>query len=538
MNTPVCIIVELCTSHVGINANPRHYQDHYQDFIQCLSNIPLPIDVTLVHNVATVELLEWLREKKQLKAMKGGKTLWGPSNLEQERHREGEFPRIGAFEVFILSSVQTDKGAQTIVHEAFSKLHHNRWPTVPLLVQKLTKTLARIKKRDAGLPRCSAVFLSALGKLYDCHQHSPGTQSGDLYIPSLAVHVEPEVEGELLPDSAGPQGAKMLQLCDVTPGMRVRAVNLRNCEMRYSGAKEVAAYVQKCSTLHSLCLRDNGIDAQGAKEFAKALAVNSAVTSVDLRGNVIGPMGATALAEMLKDNKSIKQLNLYGNQMGEEGGAAIAHSLKRNHSLTCLDLGDNQMGDQTSTKIANSLRGTTTLTSLQISPLNDLHAGSSGMGDSRLASGYVALVEALRENANVHTLNIGASSILSQWDPMQGMFPHKMMTPSLWKGRESCPASVFSSPQLNCTRTELLRRPNHARQAVVAEKKEEEEQPKKVVLAGEYTLRRTQAYRNGGSGRMFDEIARAHQISLQSLQDKGAARTKSLALSLTSNPGW
>lgn len=503
-----------------------------------MSNISLPIDVTLVHNLAAVELLEWLRDKKQLKAMKGGKQLWGPTNLEQERHREGEFPRIGAFEVYILSSVSTDKGTQTIVQEGYSKLHHNRWPTVPLLVQKLTKTLARIKKRDNGLPRCAAVFLNALGKLYDCHQHSRNTQSGDLYIPSMAVHVEPEVEGELLHEAAAPPGAKQLQLCELTPGMRVRTVNLRSCEIKYSGAKEVAGYVAKTSSLHSLCLRDNGIDAQGAREFAKALMINSAITSVDLRGNMIGPQGATALAEMLRHNSSIKQLNLYGNQMGEEGGAAIAHALKRNQTLTCLDLGDNHMRDQTATKIANALRGTTSLTSLQISPLNDLHAGSSGMGDSRLASGYVALVEALRDNSGMHTLNIGASSILSQWDPDMGRFPHKMMTPSLWKGRESCPPSVLTSPALHCTRTELLRRPNlHAKHSLSSnvDKADEEAAPKKKLSAHEFAAKRVQGYREAGHGSLFDEIARAHQISLQSLQDKGASRSKGLALTLNAS---
>lgn len=57
---------------------------------------------------------------------------------------------MGAFEVFILSTVETDKGLQQVIHEAYSKLHHNRWPTVPLLVQKITKILSRIKKRDNG----------------------------------------------------------------------------------------------------------------------------------------------------------------------------------------------------------------------------------------------------------------------------------------------------------------------------------------------------------------------------------------------------
>jgi hypothetical protein len=112
MASPVVIIVEVCTSYVGANANPRNYQvcvaagkramrdgakartregirglhsqrsvqhrrrsrprrasvhlmrgaahnptqDHYQDFIQCMANVPLPLDVTLICNQATGQL--------------------------------------------------------------------------------------------------------------------------------------------------------------------------------------------------------------------------------------------------------------------------------------------------------------------------------------------------------------------------------------------------------------------------------------------------------------------------------------------------
>jgi hypothetical protein len=232
MNTPACIVVELCTSYVGNNANPRHYQvrsststlpcdlraeqrdpergpalqradaacctfrqEHYQEFIQHLSNVHLPCDVTLVHNMATVEMLEWLAVKKGLKAMKGGKKGWGPSNLEQERHKEGEFPRIGAFEVFVLSTVETESGKQTVIHEAFSKLHSNRWPIINILVHRVVKALARICKRDSSVPRCSAVFLNPIGKLFDCHSHpdGAGAASKSLFIPSMRCWVHPEV---------------------------------------------------------------------------------------------------------------------------------------------------------------------------------------------------------------------------------------------------------------------------------------------------------------------------------------------------------
>ena len=209
---------------------------------------------------AAVELLEWLRDKKQLKSMKGGKQLWGPANLEQERHRAGEFPRIGAFEVYILSSASGPKGSTCLVHEAYSKLHHGRWPTVPLLVSKICKTLGRIKKRENMMPRCSTIWLNSIGKLFDVHGHPPSMTTGQLLIPSLRCWVHPEVEGELLSAEFKPHDVEEpLQLCDVTPGMRLRSINLRHCDIKYSVAKEVAHFVSKASSLQSLSLRDNDI---------------------------------------------------------------------------------------------------------------------------------------------------------------------------------------------------------------------------------------------------------------------------------------
>ena len=141
------------------------------------------------------------------------------------------------------------------------------------------------------------------------------------------------------------------------------------------------------------------------------------------------------MAEMLRTNTSIKQMNLYGNGLEGEGGEALARALKKNQTLTTLDLGDNHLGDVSSTKIAEALRSTTSLTSLQMQPLNDLHPGTSGMGDPRRASGIVALVSGLKDNPTVHTLNVGANSILSQWDQNAERFPHKMLMPALWKGK-------------------------------------------------------------------------------------------------------
>ncbi len=121
--------------------------------LQCLANVFLPIDVTLLDNMPAVELLEWLRDNRELKASKGSKTAWSAANLEQERQHTGEFPRSGAFEVYVISShTSKDKGLQISVQEAYSKLSLGRWPTPQFLASKLVKILAKVKRREGGRP--------------------------------------------------------------------------------------------------------------------------------------------------------------------------------------------------------------------------------------------------------------------------------------------------------------------------------------------------------------------------------------------------
>ena len=328
--------------------------------------------------------------------------------------------------------------------------------------------------------------------------------------------------GELLSAEYVPDGQRPLQLCELTPGMRVRAVNLRGCEIKYSQAKEVAAYVARMTSVQTLSLRDNDIDAQGAAHFAKAVAHNPGITAVDLRNNRIGAEGATAFADVLRHSTSLRQLNLYSNGMGQAGAEELARALRRNHTLTCLDLGDNLVGDVASTKLAGALQTNTALTSLQIQPLNALHAGSCGMGEAKASSGSVALVSALRENASMHTLNIGACSILSQWDPEAGAFPHKMMTPSLWKGKASTPASVMAAGgRLPCTRTKLLEKPKDLRHAIVPKGAAEEDPgARRPLLATEFAARRRAAFRAPGAP-LPDDILGVHQVSLAALTLRG-----------------
>uniref|UniRef100_A0A7S4KUP0 Uncharacterized protein n=2 Tax=Guillardia theta TaxID=55529 RepID=A0A7S4KUP0_GUITH len=89
----------------------------------------------------------------------------------------------------------------------------------------------------------------------------------------MSCWVHPEVDGEILPAHFTPDSKKPLQLCEVTPGMRIRAINLRGFGLKYSHAIEIAQFIRKTSSLKSLSLRDNDLDAEAAVALSDAIQV-------------------------------------------------------------------------------------------------------------------------------------------------------------------------------------------------------------------------------------------------------------------------
>ncbi|KAL0243176.1 hypothetical protein GEMRC1_005737 [Eukaryota sp. GEM-RC1] len=87
------------------------------------------------------------------------------------------------------------------------------------------------------------------------------------------------------------------------------------------------------TTVTSVKLSRNSIEAESARALADALKVNASITSIDLSGNVIEAEGARALAAALKVNSSVTSVNLVSNYIGAEGVRALADALKVNHRV-------------------------------------------------------------------------------------------------------------------------------------------------------------------------------------------------------------
>ena len=86
--------------------------------------------------------------------------------------------------------------------------------------------------------------------------------------------------------------------------------------------------------LHDSC----GVDDEGATHIAVLLRENTTITSVDLSDNVVEADGARQLSEALRSNASITSLVLRANSIGESGAQALADMLLVNTTLTELDV--------------------------------------------------------------------------------------------------------------------------------------------------------------------------------------------------------
>eukprot|EP00981_Chlorochromonas_danica_P007618 scaffold1829_cov194-Ochromonas_danica.AAC.7 len=88
-------------------------------------------------------------------------------------------------------------------------------------------------------------------------------------------------------------------------------------------------------TNHCLVDLDNCVGA-APEALSEALTLNTSLTSLNLRNNLIDAEGALRLSEALKVNASLLLLNLNSNKFGDEGGSALAEALKVNRTLMVL----------------------------------------------------------------------------------------------------------------------------------------------------------------------------------------------------------
>ncbi|XP_059587866.1 leucine-rich repeat-containing protein 45 isoform X2 [Alligator mississippiensis] len=153
----------------------------------------------------------------------------------------------------------------------------------------------------------------------------------------------------------------------------------------------------------ALALADCMLGDDGAKLLLHGLCSNTTVKSLDLKGNNLQAVGAEALGKLLQQNKSIQSLVLEWNSLGvwEEGFSLFCQGLSANRSLQRLDLRNNQINHEGAGELAAALKGNSSLQEL------DLRWNNVGLLGGR------ALLNCLHSNRTLRRLELAGNNVPS-----------------------------------------------------------------------------------------------------------------------------
>jgi len=235
----------------------------------------------------------------------------------------------------------------------------------------------------------------------------------------------------LKPDAADVLGWMMRQ------STALQSLDVSGNPLGVRGAAAVGRALQHAPALRSLRLNATqacsagGTDPSGLQQLALGVRAHPALTKLSLRENAIGACsgGAShkalrALVAAVADPRStVRSLDVSKNPLGPEGAALLAQALAAQPSLTRLDAASccltgtwGKVRDGVRA-LAAAVAGSTTLETLDLTD-NALGRSSEAMDQWHLdernvtACPVVFWVEALRQNASLQALRLGANHIV------------------------------------------------------------------------------------------------------------------------------
>lgn len=125
---------------------------------------------------------------------------------------------------------------------------------------------------------------------------------------------------------------EMNHMCGCTPG-----------EFDGTTITNLAEALAVNTTLTSLNMRWNFVQAEGISILAPSLATNTALRTLNVARNFLGDEGVSTLTKALVDNTTLTSLALGSNQITSKGAKAVAKLLKKGSPLKILDMSENAL---------------------------------------------------------------------------------------------------------------------------------------------------------------------------------------------------
>lgn len=234
----------------------------------------------------------------------------------------------------------------------------------------------------------------------------------------------------------------------LTNNTTLTSLSLGNTKISREGIRKLAKALEKNRTLTTLNLQNNAdyIDDKYGLKFTAALDPlvrnNTTITSLNLSDNLINAEGIKPFAEALKENTTLQSLNLSNNTLRKEGIEHISQALETNNTLTTINLSYNDIGDDGAKRLAQVLTKNTTLSFLNLSKNNIGLIGATSLTEALMinrtmthlimhenelrAAGVDELVKALEKNPALK-MGLNATSIGPfKFDDLRGKFGERV----------------------------------------------------------------------------------------------------------------
>eukprot|EP00041_Stephanoeca_diplocostata_P004745 m.49637 g.49637 ORF g.49637 m.49637 type:complete len:258 (-) comp15335_c0_seq1:179-952(-) len=145
----------------------------------------------------------------------------------------------------------------------------------------------------------------------------------------------------------------------------IQVLHLHRCRIDDPGAKIIARFLKRNTTITSISFAGNDIGNAGATAIANAVARNDTLQYLSLRENQLGDVACRALGKALRQNRRLDTLSLEQNfDISNAGAQALGQGLVRNGTLKFLALSDTSVGDAGAEILANVLRVSASLQTL------------------------------------------------------------------------------------------------------------------------------------------------------------------------------
>ncbi|XP_039272480.2 leucine-rich repeat-containing protein 45-like [Styela clava] len=152
------------------------------------------------------------------------------------------------------------------------------------------------------------------------------------------------------------EGVKVL-LSGLCINTSLERLDLRGNNLSQGSANALGHFLKENHTLKCLCLEWNNLGVWEAsfRTFCEGLATNTGLESLDLRNNQLNYVGAQELALALQSNKTLRSLDVRWNNIGLVGGKALNNAVQHSQTLVKCEVTGNNLPQELSNSIEQSV---------------------------------------------------------------------------------------------------------------------------------------------------------------------------------------